>query len=295
MNAATDLIVTDAAIAGVSGHMTWWKANSKTVIERPALAAAWAAAGLPTDWLPEAVTPGQALRSALDSVSTRGQLVRPLGKNAWALVSESKRPLSPGEKIADGDLDYAKQLGCQLDGERLEFSPSWHDKAPAVQVAYETALDALTPQALSAWLAELAYKCSATSLRKMGGVYYVPDGNGGGSWAGIVTVLRDKLEAAAIYTVPVMRTSDAVQGVLDALTNEVDDAIDNVLDGLDDANIRGIRGRTARLATVQAKLAQYADFLGPALEGIRARITQAEGAVAAASVAPMAAELPEAE
>lgn len=283
------LIATPNTLPGVSGHITWSRARQGASVFRGALEAAWRDAGLPDDWMLPASTPAQALRAALDTVAGKDQMVRPLGKGAWALVAESRRPLSEGETPKDTGLDYAKELGCQLAGEFVEFSPQWHPLIPQVQTSFDAHLDLVTGTQAAGWVAELAYRCAATSLRKMGGVYYVPAGlTTGERWAALAAVLQDKLGLVDIYTIPVMRESDAVRGVLDALTAEVQEEVSEILTGIDNANARGLRTRTAKVDALRAKLASYRDLLGDNLSSVEAALEAAGGSIAAAGVAAAA-------
>ena len=119
-------------------------------------------------------------------------------------------------------------------------------------------------------------------MRKMGGIYFVPPASTK-FWKTIVDVITNHT-GHTVYTMPVMRSDDAVKAVLDAVLNEASATADKVSDEINSGDLgkRALRGRTKTCDDMLGKLETYEELLGGALKGITDRISNLRGDAVAA-------------
>jgi predicted nucleic acid-binding Zn-ribbon protein len=89
----------------------------------------------------------------------------------------------------------------------------------------------------------------------------------------VVEVLR-KVSGHVVNRVPAMRSSDAVDAILDAITQEAEYETKRMEEDLEEAKLgaRGFENRIARTDEVESKVSRYEELLGRKLDTIRERL-----------------------
>jgi hypothetical protein len=260
-----------------AGTATWWRLDS--IVSTDKLEQAWRDAGLPEDNLPQHTTPTQALKRALQTHTgkddaTGGKiLLRPLGKGNWALVHEQ----------VDSDaqeLDYTKKLVAGIDENGTpRFHPEWHPLVESLQQAYDAALETFDHTAMSHWLCKLVVKADSIPLRDGGGIYFIPP-TCTGFWRKVADVVKEA-SFCKVYTMPVMKTDDAIAAALDGLMEDTQKKLDAISDEVvQDMSLRGLATRRDRCDGLLERLESYEGLLGSSLVSINERVESVRANIA---------------
>jgi hypothetical protein len=281
--------LTDGSI-DTAGAVVWWRLAGGLDLEK--LKAAWTAAELPERWLPEAPSPEVALRRAVGELRGSRQLVRPLeGTKGWAVIKES---------ATGDDLDYSKALvvaklnkvgkatigagpgGLDPQGDSL---PDIVRMIGEVTAAFTRCENEYPSGAVSGWLCDIVSLLGAVSLRDTGGVYFVPR-DSLDQWNKVAEALR-VTSAHVVLGMPALRTSDAVDAILDALTQEMNTETTRLDDDVAGGKLgkRALNTRLMQINSLGAKLGRYETLLGARLDDIRTKLSQCEVAVTGAILA----------
>lgn len=298
------VVVEDAA--QVAGRLVWWRLQG--TLEHDVLADAWTAEGLDEDLLPNVPGEHRALRRVLQRLrnARAGRLlVRPLGRGAegFALVHE---------EAAGRDLDHAIVLTAVMADERDEAGIRQLDVAPGPQVealgVVRSSWAAGGPQAelqylfaaactehdsgsTSSWLTWLMPRLQAVCLRDKGGIYFVPRDQLA-TWGAIVGVLRE-VSDHAMFQIPALRTQDAVDAILDAVTEEaaaLATRIEEELNGAEELGKKALATRLRYCDQALNKVAKYEQLLGAKLDDIEQRIDDLKANVSQAILMVEAAD-----
>lgn len=298
--------VSDVPAHVQAGAITYWSLRGD--VERAALEDAWNGACLDPDMLMPTPSAEASLRSAMQraaSTSTEKVLLRPMTRGAWALVAESvagtsaqdarlrhhtklKAWLDPrtGDVTVDRPPEHQLSLGSEPDAR-------WFDTiADTIYDGYAHHQDYLTSGEVGAWLIKLATGyASAVSLRKMGGIYFVPPATMG-LWDEVVDIVRSCGSAHTVHLIPALRTADVVAAVTEAVMDEAQSTIESLRADAAEATLgsRGMRNRRQQAEALRDKLAAYRGLLGTALKGIGEQLDMASAEI---SVAIIQAELAE--
>ena len=248
-----------------AGAIVWWRLTDAVSVDR--LAAAWTMAAHPMGLLPNRSSGFAALRSALQDVSKGNRvLVRPLeGRIGFALVDE---------EASRDDLQYDVRVTVKLDDNEdvgLIFSHAGGQESD-IEKAFNARKGSYSGGRIGSWLSDLAmHQCSGISLRPTGGVYFIPRDS--------VEQFRsyaDALEmssACTVYEVPAMESESAVKAILDALMAEAETEVEEIATDLaPDTHKKSLNSRKRRCEAMGKKLEAYADLLGDALDGIKAKL-----------------------
>jgi len=275
-----------------AGAIVYWRLAG--TVDAARLTESWLEAGLAESMLPETPTPDAALRRAVYEQKARRRLVRklPSGKG-WAIVSES---------VATGELKYSVDIRVFLNKigrikfeipETPECDEDEHTGRRAnldaicqqVEGAYYQHLDEFTASDISAWLVRFATKCGAVSLRERGGIYFVPRTTIG-SWRLAVGAVK-LASAHHCYEIPALKSSDAVDAILDAVVREAQAATDEIQEemGKGDLQSRALINRAERCDSMLSKLKQYEDLLGANLGEIAKRVDDLKADITIATLA----------
>jgi hypothetical protein len=291
------VVVADAG--NVAGRVVYWRLAG--TVEHEVLVDAWAEADLDLALLPSPPSPLHSLRRTMAVLtgtrSKRRLLVRPLGRgvDGFALVHEA----------ADGrDLEHATILTASISDERTEAGTPILDVRPGpalniidldaagwanggvqrdVQRQFGVACMEHDPGATSYWLTNLLPKMNAVSLRDKGGVYFLPR-DMIPVWDRMVEVIRS-VSDHAIFQLPAMQTQDAVDAILDAVTQEAKTLATSIERELNDGEELGKRALQTRVRycdEMRAKLDRYAELLDTKLDDIDARLDSLKANVAQA-------------
>jgi len=273
--ASPQLVIVPSLDPNMAGAVVWWRLSGGVSHER--LQEAWAEAGLDVKLLPLPPTPEQALRRSMREQEERRKLVRPLGNGKWALVQE---------KVEADDLAYSTELkvGTNAVGE-VEFDPAGHALEPAIREAFAQHSGQLSQGDISTWLVERVFAEQAVSLRDTGGIYFVPREHLE-SWRTVVRVLRSA-SSHALFEVPALRTDEAVDAILDAVSNEAKDDIQNLEKALegDELGARALSNRSDKAGRMLEKLKSYESLLGRSLDVFRERLESLQTELATAALA----------
>lgn len=241
--------------------------------------AAWEAAGLPSDWLPEAPTPHAALGAAVRDAA--GSLARPIGarRGGWVIFREDGAIDSEGRRT----LDHTPAARASIaDDGTLDVEG---DAALVNQVRANFAhyLCHWTTNDLSVHVVATLNRLHALGLRDRGGVYFVPKE----SLSQLHTV-REALKAnVEVHLVPSLKSEDAVEAVLSALTTEVTAGIQSVFldiseQGAKKLGARALRTRQATVAKLLEKATVYENLLGTSVDTLREKLGDLQAALTVA-------------
>lgn len=272
-----------------AGAIVWWRLSGR--VDYDTFKAAWLAAGLSEEDLPTACSPATALRRAVDDLREKRVLVRPLGRRKKTAsdkregdeevasrgfvvvrerVSEDETEELDHEKVAKITLDVLGRVKVTTlrDGSADETARL----LKTVTGQFDFHLESLDTGDFSSWLVRMMPRLDAVSLRDKGGVYFVPF-HAVQKVANVVGVLRQVTEHV-VNRVPAMRSDDAVDAILDAITQEAQDEAAHLEQDLADMKYGevGFQNRVERCEAVDAKVARYEELLGRKLEGLRERL-----------------------
>jgi len=262
-------VAVNDAETGTAGAIVWWRLCGRT--EHDKLSAAWALAGHSVDLLPQKATPAAAIKDAVKSASSDRLLARPLGSHAgYAMVHE----------IPDGDdLEYTTALTVKILVGEPVFEPQGTQLADQIDAAFRKEIRQMRQWVVGGWLAKLATTCNAVSLRPTGGIYFIPQADVARfrAWAETFMDIGDSI----VYEVPALESKNAVAAILDAVEREARDELTSIDDEIteDELGKRALRSRERRCVALRTKLEAYSDLLGPALDGITAKLESTKASV----------------
>jgi hypothetical protein len=271
-----------------AGCVSYFRVASDT--DLTTLAAAWTKVGLDAALLPKPPKDEVALGRAVNAQAEKRRLVRPLERRgAWAVVEET---VQPGATPTYRTLVTVKSVNgnpqvSMADGTALE----WAQIDTAVRAAYAHHRNMLAHGDVSAWLIDLAYTQSAVSLRESGGVYFIPR-PAVDFWMKVVSAVD--AAGSSVFTIPAMRTAEAVAAITDAITAEATAMAQTVEDELmltgDEAlGKRALNTRVETAMELLKKLSTYEELIGQQLE-IRKRVELLSANVTAAALTAQVAE-----
>ena len=198
------------ALAGKGGEhlddLIFWSLSDARV-ERLALEALWAGAGLDADLLPDAPTAENALKLAVReaAVGQGDRLLRLAKEDPSEVVFAVVREQRPG----DGSLDYHQEARIQLDRQREVFSSDrpGHDLVTAVRQRFEMYRTTHHPDDVRRAISKALDAMAAVALRPSGGIYWIA-----APFADKVRRLQsaiEKIGASRVCLLPVNKSAEA--------------------------------------------------------------------------------------
>ena len=188
------------------GDLIFWSLSDARV-ERVALEALWANAGLDADLLPDAPTADKAIKLAVReaAVGQGDRLLRLAKEDASEIVFAVVREQRPG----DGSLDYHQEARIQLDRQREVFSSDrpGHDLVSAVRSRFEMYRTTHHPDDVRRAICKTLDAMAAVALRPSGGIYWIA-----APFAKKVRQLQQAIEtigASRVYLLPVNKSAEA--------------------------------------------------------------------------------------
>lgn len=285
-----DIVAITDITSDTAGAIVLWRLSGDTSLE--SLKQRFVAQGLDESLLPETPSYEKALRRAVKEYEGKRMLVRPLpGKRAgYALVEES---------TGDDNLEYNVTLKVQLVHSEAGAEPmldisgvtrfDLNQIADGIRTRYNEGLQRITSEDTAGWLCEMVRHVKAVPLRDTGGVYFVPRQTLG-LWRNIVTALR-KSSATYVAEIPALKSSEAVDTILDSLQREADQFLGTMEQELkraaenkDGMGSRAIQTRVGRCESTAEKLGVYEKLLGIKLDNVRARLEALQANLAAAAL-----------
>jgi hypothetical protein len=137
---------------------------------------------------------------------------------------------------------------------------------------------------LSSWLVRMVYSTHAVGLRDTGGIYFVPR-DGVDEWKKLVGAIR-AASAHQFFEVPALRSSEAVDAILDALITEAGESILKMEEQLtsDKLGEKALHGRVEKCDAMKSKIESYEALLGTNLDKLRERLDGLKANLAAAAL-----------
>lgn len=286
---SSDIVVVNENIP-TAGAVIWWRLSGN--VDAGALKTAWLASDLPEGDLPDPPSEVTALRRAMADQREARRLVRPLGRgNGFAIVDE---------RVKDDktELAYEVILTAKLDQVgRLTFeTPSGVDDGvrgiiEEIRAAFDRHLETLSQADISDWLAKMVMRqLDAVSLRDTGGVYFLPRPSV--ERIGTVADVLRQSSAHVVHRVPALRSEEAVDAILDAVSHEAaNEAIAMEGELAEEAlGKRGLENRITHCDNVERKVARYEELLGRSLDTLRDRLENIRAKLSVALVKADAAD-----
>lgn len=277
MTTTNDIIAVPGIAPDVAGAICYWRLSGATDLAK--LGEEWHRHGIDhTQFpLPLATSPEVALHTAMQDQRERRVLVRPLeGRKGWAIVRE---------RAQGQDLAHEIELRVHLDNVGSLRADRHHVLLPAIRAEFDRALNQYGPGATSGWLVKTIYRSNAVALRDTGGIYFVPRQELA-DWRRVVVAVRDA-SAHAVFEIPALRSSEAVDAVLDAVAMEAQAEADKMSEELSAGTLgaRTLQSRSARCQEALEKVESYESLLGRGLDTIKARIDALKTELVAAALA----------
>jgi hypothetical protein len=264
------IIATESATA-TTGAIVYWTMSGTVAVD--ALAAEWATAGLPAEWLPKLPSPKEALRRVCLELAEAHVIVRKHKNGGWIIVAERWEPGSD-KPAYDPGVRYYLDANDEIvvEGESHHTEP--------VRTAYAAARTSLASRDFSSWVVGLCGgPLGAVLLRETGGIYFVPQP----AMAQFQRAKAAIMAASAhqVYEIPAVKSAESATAIFAAIQREVADAIANLET---DLALDTIRGRTLleRIRTVNTLALKV---------GVYERLFAAPCGTAVAQLAGLAARL----
>lgn len=269
------------------GRIVMWSLQGDMTVS--ALGAALEAAGskaIP----PEPPSALVALHRAVDAVARAlGRLeVHHVSRGEWAIVGKPVEHTGVQRELVYPIDCTAKLVRPEGGGEEyLEITGRGEDQ---IRAAYEVAKGVLAPSDIGTWLTDKAAKLGAIPLRDRGGVYFVPQPQVW-KWERIVKAIK-ACSKHGVYALPAMKSQDAVEAILSALTADTQAACDKIADDIADGTLgtKALANREKSTAELLDRVSQYETLLGSKLDALRTAIAETQAAVATAAFAAASAD-----
>lgn len=247
-----------------AGAIVWWRLSGAVLIDE--LEDAWDEAGLEVASLPQPPIGIAALRRAVLEQQTARRLVRRLGDGSgYAVVNEK----------ADGkELDYSVSVRFTLDaiGQLEHEGTAPQELIDTVRASYRAHQAELSPSDVGTFLVKQVEACDGVRLRDTGGIYFVPNG-AMAAWQALSTAMK-AASAHQLFEVPALRSEDAVEAVLDAITQEAQQEAATIAQEMQEQDLgaRALDNRAERAKAMRTKVQRYEGLLGRSLETLTERL-----------------------
>lgn len=172
------------------------------------------------------------------------------------------------------------------EGPRVQvLDESARELAAYVVERYNHHADSFGHSSFYLWTSKLFTAVDAIMLKRHGGVYYIP-ATATATFNTIANVVNSST-ACHFYSIPVVKSSDAVEAIMGSLEAESNTALDDFYQeytkAVEAANgdANKIPDRfTTRLSNITAKVQKYETLLGTSLDKLREHMTNLQTAVA---------------
>lgn len=262
--------------AKAAGRIVWWTLSGD--VNRDALALALAGEGSAFEAPPEP-SPKVAITRAAHEVAKamRGD-AHQTKQGAWCIVGKASK------EDGGATLAYPINLEAVLGADYRPVVTG--DDPAAFLAAFDAARASLASIDVGNWLCDVLTRVGAVALRERGGIYFVPR-DAVAKWERVTRALASA-SGHKIHAMPAMRTADAVDAILSAITADTERQCDETnaeIRGDDEHKPLGKRGLANRHQEMQGlleRLARYEDILGTRLDGLRTGIENVRASLSAA-------------
>ena len=192
-------------------------------------------------------------------------------RGSWAIVGKVRE--------AENELRYPVQITASLEGDAIVTD------SQQVRDAFDVARYQIAPQDISSWLCRVLDKLGAVSLRDSGGFYFVPNDKTA-DWARVTTAIKHA-SSHTIHSVPAMRSAEAVDAILGAITSATQAACDKISTDIQGEGLgrRALETRQRETAEILARVEKYEELLGLKLDALREATANVRAGVATAMLA----------
>lgn len=270
-NSPGGVVVVDSSMAHVAGAMVWWR-RCEAAADYDELCEVWEDTGLDEKLLLSKTSPEHALKMTVRDEANRRRLVRPLERGTgYAIVNETAK---------GDDLAYDIKLTVKVvDKDTLDVQPPSHPRAGTLTAEWQRNKGRVSPTKMTAWLVKLITACDSTSLRDTGGIYFVPRTRLD-DWRTMADVVRE-VSGYSIFEVPALRSGEAVEAILDAVTREAEAEVEAITADLDECvngdgeyGKRRLRTRETRCTAMIEKVTRYESLLDANRETMRTKLSK---------------------
>ena len=253
----------DPSLATVAGVITYWSGSSGVRVSE--LDAALKARGL--DLAPGLPSAEVRVRRAVEAALPKGHIARQSPKGGRSIVRERKvEGRLVYDELARAHWDLGTKQLCVEVYETADEGAAALATAVAAEVRQRFVEDAdiLAAADLLNWLTDRVLDtCQAVSLRRMGGVYFVPRSMAP-LWQKIRDAVHETGHGTHVWEIPAMDGAEAALAVLDALLCEAATSVATIEREIESGTLqrRALDTRTSRLEELIEKLGHYAETLG---------------------------------
>lgn len=254
---------------------------------------------------PSPVTPKLALHRAVETVATelgfetlllgakeveKDANGKPKGyqrkRGDWAIV---KRPKERMTDMGGAEVVYSIVASARVGaGDQLEATVSDvredDDLERKLKAAYAASKGVLVPADIGNWLCDKLRGLDAMALKPNGGIYFIPKPNVA-RWDKVVAALA-KVSAHKIHGIPAMRTQDAIDAIMSAITEETRAECERVNKEIAESGLgkRALESREKEADDLLSRLERYETLLGGRLDDLRSAIDETRAAIVTAQM-----------
>lgn len=266
--------------ASITGAMIFWRLSSGARHQR--LVSELKANGVAPALHPAPPSPTAVLSRVLnDLYAGRNCLIRPVGKKAGGYAVMPRRDDAGGRPEFKTDWSVEISVGANKAVD-LSFSDDTPDaEIQRVQDAVSVGLLTLGDSEMSSWMSQVVKHLQAVSMRESGGVYFIPAAHVE-TWRAVNKSVRAKCPGMQLYEIPVVRTEQAIEAVLESLTDSIAKEVALVSAQSDDLDKkrndgtkiqqRSIDGMKTKLMELTNKVKRYEGVLGVGLEKLQEQV-----------------------
>jgi hypothetical protein len=200
----------------------------------------------------------------------------------WAIVRAPKqRTGETGEEVA-----YPIVASARIEGDAISVSAGTaFEVEERLRQTFGAARAVLAPADIGHWLCDKLRALDAVPVKENGGVYFLPKGNVE-RWEKLVAALG-KASGHKVFAIPSMRTQDAVEAILAAITAETRGECEKMAEEIATAGLgkRALETRETATGELLGRLERYEGLLGARLDDLRAAIEETRSAVTVAKMA----------
>lgn len=254
-----------------AGAIVFWRMYGTT--PQASLAAALPE-GLKGPQTPDAPT---CLRRAVtDLRSDEFDLVRPIARRGDFAFLREARP-------EEGRVEITQVGRAYLEGETMYTSGLEAETSMELGRLYSEHYRTLSSEDVSSWLIGLMRTLGGVRLRESGGIYFIPR-TAMATWDAVTQALHETTDHV-LHQIPALKTEEAADAIMDALTREVRVSVEELEKELDSLGKRALANRGKAVDGLARKVSQYEELLGRSLEGVNAILDRAEATIGAALLA----------
>ena len=198
-------------------------------------------------------------------------------RGSWAIVGKGHEETDT--ETGKTEMVYPIHVTASIEGDAIVTD------SQQVRDAFDVARYQIAPQDISSWLCRVLDKLGAVSLRDSGGFYFVPNDKTA-DWARVTTAIKHA-SSHTIHSVPAMRSAEAVDAILGAITSATQAACDKISTDIQGEGLgrRALETRQRETAEILARVEKYEELLGLKLDALREATANVRAGVATAMLA----------